>query len=117
MRKARQQRLRRLSDGRVAPELDRACDDLRRVVRRVAWRLRTLDERGDEPATAEGRSVEPARIVPAADVRWIEELLPGHRAERPPDRVRDVLAAHPQQAGVEHDGRLDHSWATVEVGM
>ena len=77
----------------------------------------SLHERRHEPARAEGRRVEPARVIPAADVRRVEELLPGRLAERPPDRVVDELAAHPQQAGVVDDRRLDHARPRVEGGV
>ena len=70
----------------------------------------------DPPAPAPGRGVEPARVVPARDVRRIEQLLARDRAEpRPGGRV-DPASNSPQQPGVVDDRRLHHPRALVEGG-
>ena len=67
----------------------------------------------DFPARLRGRGVEPAREVPAGDVRRVEQLLPGARAQpRPGGRV-DRAADRAQQAGVVDDRRR-HELGPVE---
>ena len=69
---------------------------------------------GQGPAAAVGGGVEPALVLPAGDVRRMEQPLPGHVGEpRPRRRVDAAPQAAEQSRGV--DGRrLDHARAEVE---
>ena len=69
---------------------------------------------GDQPARTESRRVEPAVVVPARDVRRVEELLPRHRVQPDPVLGRDAVATDPQQAGRVDDRRLRHPRSLVE---
>src|SRR5207247_11285252 len=65
---------------RRAPERERALEQLVRVERggrRGLENGRTEDAARDVPPGEERGSVEPAVVVPAGDVRRVEELLPG----------------------------------------
>ena len=75
------------------------------------------DPRDADPAAEEGRGVEPARVVPAGDVRRVEELLARELADPGPVGGRDPGADPPQEPGDVHDRRLDHPLPVVQVGV
>ena len=62
----------------------------------------------------EGRRVEPAIVVPARDVRRVEEQLSGLDREPDPVLGRDPVAEDPQHAGQVDGGRLHHARPLVE---
>ncbi len=75
------------SSGGSPQNASAPVEELRRVVRLA--RFGGVERAGgpehlrrDRPAAAQGRRVEPARVVPAADVRRVEELL-ARRASEP----------------------------------
>ena len=69
----------------------------------------------DPPAAAPRRRVEPARVVPAGDVRRIEELLPRHRVEPDPGGRVDPAADAPEEPRGVDDRRLDEPRPVEEL--
>ena len=128
---------RRGSAGRRTPAAPRACPARAPGCRRArsrrpapgrrsrssrcsASRSRSATRRtslASVPAPVEARGVKPRAVVPARDVRRIEEHLPGHVAEPDPGLGRDRLAGRAQQPGVVDGRRLDERRAEVEVGV
>ena len=87
-REVEQRSVRRSRERRVVPEGECPRQHRLRVHVRLALRgieLAVLqDPLHRDPPAAIRRRVEPARVVPAGDVRWIEELLPGERPDPGP---------------------------------
>ena len=70
---------------------------------------------GDVPAGEERSRVEPAVVVPAGDVRRIEELLAGLVREPGPGLGVDSALPRAEHPGQVDDGWLDHSRPRVEA--
>ncbi len=119
--KVEQRGVRRLRQVGVIPECERAVDERRGVVRlrRLAGieRIRLQRVLRDPPAATPRCRVEPARVVPAGDVRRVEELLPGHAAEPRPRRRVDAAAEPAQKSGRVDRRRLHEAATRVERGV
>ena len=119
----------RTAAGRPACRSRAAGRSRKRVrARRAAWRRTAPSPSADRalccgatlhrvPAAAERCRVEPARVVPAGDVRRIEEPLPGEVADPRPVGGGDAHAEAAEEAGRVHDRRLHQPWAGVQRGM